>query len=49
MKKSTKGGPAKLEDCEPGASREEVFKALRKAVQTPKKPSARPDQASSRT
>jgi hypothetical protein len=38
-----------LEDYEPGASREEVFKALGKAIQTPKKPSSLLDQASSKT
>jgi hypothetical protein len=39
----------KLEEYEPGASREEVHQALRKAIQTPKKPAEPPAQASSKT
>jgi len=44
-----KTSPKPLEQYEPGASREEVFKALRKAIETPKKPSELSDQASSKT
>ena len=39
----------KLEDYEPGASREEIYQALRKAIQTSKKPSEQPGPASSKT
>ena len=39
----------RLEDYEPGATREEVLSGLRKAVQPSKKPSELPVQASSKT
>ena len=48
-KVKVQGHPKKLEDYEPGASREEVLAGLRKAVRVPKTPSESPGQASSKT
>ena len=46
-KEKPKGRP--LEDYEPGVTREEFLAVLRKAAQPVKKPSAPPEQASSKT
>lgn len=49
MQGKKKQSPKKLEDYEPGATKEQVLAGLRKAIQTSKKPSESPDSASSKT